>query len=228
MKYVICAILMMGSAWAAKKKPDAPPLSPLDRYVLDAKARQAAAPAPAPGSIWTPGSRLADSARDLRASQVDDILTILVVEKASAVSSGTTKTQRTSSTKNSITGLAGLTKAGGALSNLAGLSGDTQLAGQGTTSRDVVISTTLTARVSAVLPNGGMLLEATKEVEINSERQTITVRGVVRPADLLADNTVLSDRLAELEVRVNGKGVVGDAIKRPFILYRLLLGLLPF
>jgi flagellar L-ring protein precursor FlgH len=159
---------------------------------------------------------------------VDDILTILVVEKASAVSSGTTKTQRTSSTKNSITGLAGLTKAGGALSNLAGLSGDTQLAGQGTTSRDVVISTTLTARVSAVLPNGGMLLEATKEVEINSERQTITVRGVVRPADLLADNTVLSDRLAELEVRVNGKGVVGDAIKRPFILYRLLLGLLPF
>jgi flagellar L-ring protein precursor FlgH len=91
-----------------------------------------------------------------------------------------------------------------------------------------VINTTLTARVAAVLPNGGMLLEATKEVEINSERQTITVRGVVRPADLLADNTVLSDRLAELEVRVNGKGVVGDAIKRPFILYRLLLGLLPF
>ena len=52
-------------------------------------------------------------------------------------------------------------------------------------------------------------------------------RGVVRPADLLADNTVLSDRLAQLEVRVNGKGVVGDAIKRPFILYRILLGLLP-
>ena len=51
---------------------------------------------------------------------------------------------------------------------------------------------------------------------------------MVRPADLLADNTIRSDRLAELEVRVNGKGVVGDAIRRPFILYRLLLGLLPF
>ena len=37
-----------------------------------------------------------------------------------------------------------------------------------------------------------------------------------------------SDRLGQLEVRVNGKGVVGDAIKRPFFLYRLLLGLLPF
>jgi len=96
------------------------------------------------------------------------------------------------------------------------------------TSRDVVISTTLTARVSAVLPNGAMLVEATKDVEVNSERQTITVRGIVRPADVAADNTVRSDRLGQLEVRVNGKGVVGDAIRRPFFLYRLLLGLLPF
>src|SRR5271165_7071380 len=30
------------------------------------------------------------------------------------------------------------------------------------------------------------------------------------------------------EVQVDGKGVVADAVKRPFILYRLLLGLLPF
>jgi flagellar L-ring protein FlgH len=228
MKFAICAILMIGSALGAKKKSDAPPPSPLDRYVLDAKARLAAAPAPAPGSTWTPDSRLADSARDLRASMVDDILTILVVEKASAVSSGTTKTQRTSSTKNNISALAGVTKAAGPWANLAGVSGDTQLAGQGTTTRDVVISTTLTARVAGLLPNGGMLVEASKDVEINTERQTITVRGVVRPSDLLSDNTVRSDRLAQLEVRVNGKGVVGDAIRRPNFLYRLLLGVLPF
>ena len=228
MKYLLFALLMAPILWGARKAPAAPPPSPLDRYVTDAKARQATAPAGGPGSIWTPSSRLADSVRDLRASMLDDILTILVVEQASAVSSGTTKTQRTSSTKNNISALAGITKAAGPWANLAGVSGDTQLNGQGTTSRGVTISTTLTARVAAVLPNGGMVVEASKEVEINSERQTITVRGVVRPADLLADNTVRSDRLAQLEVRVNGKGVVGDAIKRPFILYRLLLGLLPF
>ena len=49
---------------------------------------------------------------------------------------------------------------------------------------------------------------------------------MARPADLF-NNTVLSDHLAQLEVRVNGKGVVGDAIRRPFILYRLLMGILP-
>jgi flagellar L-ring protein precursor FlgH len=39
---------------------------------------------------------------------------------------------------------------------------------------------------------------------------------------------VQSNRLAQLELRVNGKGVVGDAIRRPNAIYRFLLGILPF
>jgi flagellar L-ring protein precursor FlgH len=228
MKHLMSFVLIAAVSFAAKKKPTAPPLSPLDHYVNDARARSAAAPSATPGGIWAPGSRIADAARDLKASQVDDMITVVVVENASAVSSGTTKTSRVSSTKNSVSALAGITKAAGPWANLAGVNGDTELNGQGTTSRNVVISTTLTARVSAVMPNGAMLVEATKDVEINSERQTIVVRGIVRPADVASDNTVLSNRLGQLEVRLNGKGVVGDAIKRPFFLYRLLLGLLPF
>ena len=228
MRRIVFTMLLAAVAASAAKKPKVVAASPLDHFVNDARARSAEAPAPAPGGIWSPGSRLADAARDLKASQIDDLITVLVVESASAVAKGTTKTARTSSTKNSISGLAGLTKAAGPWANLAGINGDTQLSGEGTTTRDIVISTTLTARVSGVLPNGAMLVEATKDVEINSERQTITVRGIVRPADVGSDNTVRSDRLGQLEVRVNGKGVVGDAIKRPFILYRLLLGLLPF
>jgi flagellar L-ring protein precursor FlgH len=211
-----------------KKAVRGPEPAPLDRYVSEAEARSAEAAATTPGSIWLAGSRLADSARDLRASQIDDVLTIVVAEQASAVTTGATKTQRSSSTKNSVTALAGLAKAAGPWANLAGLSGDTQLSGQGTTSRVTTLSTTLTARVTHVLPNGGLVLEAAKDIQINSEHQTITVRGVVRPADIDSTNSVRSDRLGQLEVRVNGKGVVGDAIRRPFILYRLLLGLLPF
>ena len=228
MKLLILVLLISGSTFAAKKKAATTTPSPLDRYVADARARTADAPMAAPGGIWVPGSRLADAARDLRASQIDDMITILVVENASAVVSGTTKTGRSSSTANSISALAGITKATGPWANLAGVTGNTQLNGQGSTSRGVVITTTLTARVSSVLPNGAMLVEATKDVDVNSERQTITVRGIVRPADVGSDNTVRSDHLGQLELRVNGKGVVGDAIKRPFVLWRLLLGLLPF
>jgi flagellar L-ring protein FlgH len=227
MKWILVLLLVALPA-AGRKKAPAKPASPLDRYVSEAEARSAEAGAISPGSIWVPGSRLADAARDVRASQVDDLLTIVVAEQASAVATGTTKTQRTSSSKNSVAALAGFTSAAGRLANLANISGDTQLAGQGTTSRSTTLSTTLTARVVHVLPNGALVVEAAKDMQINSEHQTITVRGVVRPADIDATNSVLSNRLGQLEVRVNGKGVVGDAIRRPFFLYRLLLGLLPF
>lgn len=228
MKRILFVMLIAACAATAKKKTPAKPVeSPLDRYVSEARGRPAETP-PIPGAIWHEGSLLADLARDVRASQVDDVLTIVVAEQASAVTSGTTKTQRTSSAKNSITALAGVTRAAGPWANLANLSGDTQLAGQGTTSRTTTLNTTLSARVVRVLPNGGLLVEASKDIEINSERQAITVRGVVRPADIDPTNSVQSNRLADLEVRVNGKGVVGDAIRRPFFLYRLLLGLLPF
>lgn len=229
MKRLLTAFLLSVILLLAKKKtPPKPPQSQLDRYVSEARARSAEAASPTPGSIWQSGSRLADSARDVRASQVDDVLTIVVAEQASAVTSGTTKTQRSSSTKNGVTAIGGLTKASSALANLAGMSGNTQLAGQGTTSRTTTLNTTLTARVTNVLPNGGLLVEASKDIDINGERQSITVRGVIRPADIDPTNSVQSNRLADLEIRVNGKGVVGDAIRRPFILYRLLLGLLPF
>jgi flagellar L-ring protein precursor FlgH len=102
------------------------------------------------------------------------------------------------------------------------------LQGQGETSRETVLTTTLSARVTHVLPNGYVVLEGFKDVMINSERQVVTVRGVARWNDIGPANQVRSDRLANLEVRVQGKGVVEDAIRRPNFLYRLLLGILPF
>jgi flagellar L-ring protein precursor FlgH len=231
-KRLVCLAFLIGAlagaSGAKKKPPRPPPPTPLDRYVAEAEARSAQASGATPGSAWVAGSRLADSARDVRASQVDDVLTIVVAEQASAVATGATKTARASSTANSITAFGGIKNPGGPLANLANVSGNTQLDGSGTTSRTTTLSTVLTARITHVLPNGGLVVEASKDIQVNSERQTITVRGVVRPADIDPTNSVESTRLAQLEVHINGKGVVGDAIKRPFILYRLLLGILPF
>jgi flagellar L-ring protein FlgH len=210
---------------AAAKKPS-PQASPLDAYVGEAMARGSAPPVAAAGSLFTPGGRLTDMARDSRASQVDDIVTVLVAESASATAKGSTQSARASSANNSLGPLAGITRL--PLSQLATLSGNQSLDGSGATSREAVLSTTLTARVTRVLPNGAMLIEGSKTIQVNSEQQVVSVRGVVRSSDLAAGNIVRSDRLANLEVRINGKGVVGDAVRRPFFLYRILLGLLPF
>jgi len=196
--------------------------------VRDATLRDSALEANASGSLWSPSSRLGDLARDLRASQVDDLVTIVVAENASAVSSGTVKSARNSSVNNSITSLAGPKSPTGALANLSKLSGATSLDGQGTTTRTTTLNATLTARVTRQLPNGYLVVEGTKVVQVNGERQTVTVRGVIRSADLSADNSIQSNRLAQMEVDIDGKGVVNDSIRRPMFLYRLLLGLLPF
>jgi flagellar L-ring protein precursor FlgH len=181
-----------------------------------------------PGSLYSPAGHLADSTRDLRASQVDDVVTILVSENVSAVATGATTTSRKSSAQNNITSLAGPVKAASRIANLLGVTNNQQLAGSGTTSRNLTVSTTVSARVVDVSANGTLTVEGTKDIAVNSEKQTIVVRGLIRSEDLTTLNTVLSTQVANLQIRVNGKGVVGDAIKRPFFLYRLLLGLLPF
>jgi flagellar L-ring protein FlgH len=203
--------------------------TPLDKYITDVESRtDRSQTTPSPGSLFSPVSHLADAFRDLRASQLDDLVTILVSDKASAVSTGTTNTSRKSSLQSGVQSLAGPTKAAGALANLVGMTGNQQLQGQGTTSRGNTLTTNISARVTHVLPNGNLVVEGVKDILVNSERQTVTVRGILRPQDLAAANTIASDRLANLEIHVDGKGVVGDSVRRPFILYRILMGLLPF
>jgi flagellar L-ring protein precursor FlgH len=169
---------------------------------------------------------LADSARDVRASEVNDIVTIVVNEAASAVVNGTSVSSRKSSVNTSITAAYGITNP--RLNNLLGTSNDIELAGAGSTSRNLSLSTTISARVVEVQPNGNLVIEGTKDIGVNSDKQSITVHGIVRPADLSSANMVNSVQVANLSIKVTGKGVVGDAIRRPNFLYRFLLGLLPF
>jgi len=181
-----------------------------------------------PGSLFTPSGRLSDASRDLRAGQVDDTVTIVVSESLAAVASGVSNTSRKTSAVSTISALAGTVSAGSRLANPLGLTGDQELASNGQTSRNLTLTTTLSARVVDVMPNGTLVVEGTRDIGVNSEKQTITVRGLVRPADLSSLNSVLSTQIANLQIHVTGKGIVGDAIRRPHLLYRLLLGLLPF
>jgi flagellar L-ring protein precursor FlgH len=212
----------------AKKKPAAPEPPSLDQYVQEVNRRSHQSLSASPGSLYAVGGRLAEGFRDLRASQAYDLVTIVVSDKASAVSTGGTNTSRKSSAKASVTSLFGPRSATSALSNLANASNNQQLQGQGTTTRGSTLTTTVTAEVTDVLPNGNLVIQGRKEIAINSEKQVILVRGVIRPDDLSPVNSIPSDRVSRMEILVNGKGVVDDAVKRPFFLYRILLGLLPF
>lgn len=225
----VSLLLPMALCCGADKKKAEPEPSPLEKYILDAH-RDFSAPeaAHSAGSLWSPNAMYSGLGMDVKANRIDDLVTIVVNETFSAVATGDVKTARNSSVQSSIQAAGGITKATGPLANLAKANTATALQGQGETSRGAVLTANLSARVVSVLPNGYLVIEGTKRVQVSSENQTVTVRGVIRPVDIDLTNSIPSNRIAQMEVLVNGKGVVNDSIKRPNFLYRLILGLLPF
>ena len=226
---VILSVSLCASASDKTKKKSSPEPSPLDKYIGDSykdySSPDAAHPA---GSIWSQNALFSNLGMDLKASRVDDLVTIVVNETFSAVATGDVKTARQSQAQASVAAAGGITKTTGPLANLVKSNTQTSLQGQGSTSRGAVLTATLSARVTHVLPNGYLVVEGTKNVKVSSENQVVTVRGVIRPVDLDTTNTIASERIAQMEIQVNGKGVINDSIRRPNILYRLLLGILPF
>ena len=65
-------------------------------------------------------------------------------------------------------------------------------------------------------------------VTINNQKETMLVRGVLRPGDIRPDNSAFSTVLSNLEVELKGKGVVSDATRPPNPLVRALLWVIGF
>ena len=99
--------------------------------------------------------------------------------------------------------------------------------GKGSTTRATTLQTTLAARIVDVMSNGNLLVEGVREIRVNNENQTVYLSGVVRPEDISWGNIVPSSRVAQMTVRVVGRGVVSQPLK-PGWLYKIINGILPF
>ena len=105
--------------------------------------------------------------------------------------------------------------------NLVGASSGTQFKGSGATTRSGTLTATITARVIEVLPNGDLVLEGVREIDINGDRQIVVLTGVVRPRDVATSNVVLSPQIGQLRIRYFGRGLMKDNLK-PGWLVRVL------
>jgi flagellar L-ring protein FlgH len=167
--------------------------------------------------------------RDVKARNVGDIVTIQVVETATATNSATTATQKKGDVSLNAPALGGLEKGGGTLnfSNILQGAGGINFNGTGSTSRTGQLQAAISARIVEAFPNGDLRLEGNKEVTINGERQILTIKGLVRSKDVSPANQVLSTSIADMAVLFNGKGVVADANK-PGWLYKVMRIITPF
>jgi flagellar L-ring protein precursor FlgH len=95
-----------------------------------------------------------------------------------------------------------------------GLSYEREFEGKGDIKREDTLSARIQAKVIDVLPNGNLMLEATKKVSIDEETTTIVLSGICRSKDVGIDNSVLSSQVSDLDIRKYHKGIARDATKR--------------
>ncbi len=77
-------------------------------------------------------------------------------------------------------------------------------------------------------PHSTATLSGKSQLVMNNEKQTILVRGLVRPGDVAPDNTVMSNVIGDLELELKGKGVLSDGTRPPNVIVRLLLRIVGF
>src|SRR6185436_15686223 len=93
---------------------------------------------------------------------------------------------------------------------LIGGRSSTDFSGSGATSRAGQLTANLTARVSEVLPNGDLVVEGVREIDINGDRQILVLTGVIRQADIGPGNVIASTAVGQMRVRYFGQGLIKD------------------
>ncbi len=202
---------------------------------------------PYEGSLWVPHNSRAFLFGDNKASNINDILTINIMEQADASRDSSTKLSRKDGMKSALTKFFGSDLTFG-LSNLWGkdtgaataaqridrpfkpeIESSTQNTydGSGSTSTKDQLIATITAKVSDVYPNGNLFIEGRREVTINNEKQIIKLSGIVRPEDISPNNVVVSTVIADAKISIAGKGVISDK-QKPGTTHRLFDFFWPF
>jgi flagellar L-ring protein precursor FlgH len=212
---------------AAPAAKATPPEEALRNYIARVRAQQAAEVHTA-GSLWSPEGQLVRLGTDVKAYRIHDVVMIVVSESLSASTDGQVKNSRASNANSGITSLFGALKAANALQNLVTANAASGLTAQGQSTTDSSLATTFGAEVVDVLPNGMLVVQATRQITFSQQTQLIVLRGLVRPEDVSNQNQVLSTAMTDLELEVTGKGIVNDSTYRSNPLVRLLEKLVVF
>jgi flagellar L-ring protein FlgH len=221
-------LLVPTVAQARKKKQKAPaPEVSLQQYIAMAKAGLAS-PAPTMGSLWTPNGRFSNLARDDKAYRTGDTLTINILEQTTATNSSNVKTARSFSASSGIGAFFGIIPANSGLQNMFSPQSQNALNGQAQTASSSLLNTSLQGMVMAVLPNGYLVVQADRTVKMDNQWQHVILRGLVRPDDVASNNIVSSSAISNLEVEIQGKGVISDGTRPPNKIVRAILRIVGF
>jgi flagellar L-ring protein FlgH len=230
MRLSVLAILALAPLAACSTVTEAvkgPELAPVGYPAALAPQQQmyvaARDPMPAPASansLWRTGARAFFI--DQRANRVGDILTVQIDINDSAQTSNASNSRRSSNMSAGSPVFLGLESTIGRLmpsgfnaANPISTETETANAGSGQVTRSERISLTIAAVVTAVMPNGNLVIQGTQEVRTNAELRQLTVAGIVRPEDISSANTIRHTQIAEARISYGGRGDISRVQKTP-------------
>ncbi len=151
---------------------------------------------------------------DRHAVATGDVLTVVITEFSTVATSAQTQTSKSESAKASFLHDAGET-------HLAAADFDTKSAGGGQIERTGKLIAKLAVTVRGVDGRGNLLVHGEQEIQVNNERQRISLDGYVRPEDIAPDNTIPSWRVGGAHIEFTGKGLLARR-QSPGLLTRIL------
>ncbi len=182
------------------------------------------------GSIWGKAARVRAIHADDTARRRGDSITVVITEKSTIATDTNRKLEKKDERTASMSGtfdpadLFGKTL-GKNLFTLPVLdytsNGETTFDGKSNYGSDNSLTDEVTVTVQDVLPNGNLVVAGNRVREVEGDRQTIKVSGIVRPSDVAFDNTVASTKVANFKIAYSGKGSAKQ-YTRPGWLARLM------
>ncbi len=147
--------------------------------------------------------------QDSKAREVGDLLTIVLVENTRAKTNA-----KTAVTKDAGLGLGVPTLFGQSVTYngkpilQAEVDGKRDFAGTGDSAQSNQLNGSITVRVVEQLGSGVLRVAGQKQVRLNQGDELVQVQGVVRIADISADNRITSDRVGEAQIVYGGRGTL--------------------
>jgi flagellar L-ring protein precursor FlgH len=166
-------------------------------------------------SLWSEDSHSLYSNR--KASRVGDVITVVIDEASQGYNRASSNSKKEDS--QSLGG-----EGTGPLDFIPLFGWDYGASQEFKGNTQSTVSGGLRARVSAqvvdILSNGHLVVQGSRELVVNGEKETISVFGEVRPEDVRANNTVLSTNVANAQIHYDGSGPGQRAVRRG-ILHRI-------
>jgi len=171
-------------------------------------------------SLFSPNTRTTKSLfSDIspRASQVGDIVTI-IIEPTTEI-----KSNNSYSEKKSLSLAASfipLNLLGTSAFTPLDISRDNSTGNSQTGQRQFTMTTTMSATIQEVLPNGNFIIMGQQEIFVGEKKQLLQFSGIVRPGDITQSNNISSTKIANASLSIQGE--LGEIQEKKGIFTRIL------